>query len=124
MASLGELENLVGFFSYSREDDEDSRGRLSDLRDAIGRELASQLGRSKGQNFSLWQDVNAIAPGKLWEQEIAKAIEESAFFIPIVTPRAIASPYCKSEFESFLAREKALCRNDLVFPILYISVPA
>ena len=124
MASLAELPNLVGFFSYSREDDEDFRGELSAIRAAIGRNLAALLGRSKRQNFRLWQDVEAIAPGKLWETEIANAIEESVFFIPIVTPRAVQSPYCKSEFESFLARERALARNDLVFPILYLPVPA
>jgi formylglycine-generating enzyme required for sulfatase activity len=123
MASLAELPKLVGFFSYSREDDEDFRGELSAIRDAIGRNLAALLGRKKRQDFRLWQDVEAIAPGKLWETEIAKAIEESEFFIPIVTPRAVASPYCKSEFESFLARERALRRNDLVFPILYVPVP-
>src|SRR5262249_25437223 len=32
--------------------------------------------------------------------------------------------YCKFEFKSFLARESALGRDDLVFPILYIGVPA
>ena len=124
MTSLADLPNLVGFFSYSREDDEDFRGQLSAIRDAIGRHLAAQLGRSKRQNFRLWQDKEAIAPGKLWAQQIAKAIEESAFFIPIVTPRAVGSPHCRDEFESFLARERALGRNDLVFPILYIPVPA
>jgi hypothetical protein len=124
MASLAELPNLVGFFAYSREGDEDFRGELSAIRSAIGRNLAALLGRSKRQNFRLWQDVEAIARGKLWETEIAKAIEEAVFFIPIVTPRAVQSPYCKSEFESFLARERAFGRDDLVFPILYIPVPA
>ena len=104
MASLADLPNLKGFFSYSREDDEDFRRELSAMRAAIGRNLAALLGRKKRQDFDLWQDVDAIAPGKMWEREIAKAIEESVFFIPIVTPRAVASPNCRSEFESFLAR--------------------
>jgi formylglycine-generating enzyme required for sulfatase activity len=60
----------------------------------------------------------------MWESEIAKAIEQAVFFIPIVTPRGVASEYCQFEFNSFLARERALGRSDLVFPILYISVPA
>jgi hypothetical protein len=34
------------------------------------------------------------------------------------------SQHCTFEFESFLAREKELGRDDLVFPILYIPVPA
>ncbi|MBV8794269.1 MAG: SUMF1/EgtB/PvdO family nonheme iron enzyme [Hyphomicrobiales bacterium] len=124
MASLAELPNLAGFFSYSREDDEDFRGELSVIRASIGRNLAALLGRKKRYDFDLWQDVEAIAPGKLWEMEITKAIEASVFFIPIVTPRAVQSHYCRDEFEAFLAREKALGRNDLVFPILYMPVPA
>ncbi len=52
------------------------------------------------------------------------AVEQSVFFIPIVTPRAVNSNYCKFEFEAFLARERALGRADLVFPILYVPVPA
>src|SRR5215475_1020555 len=123
MSSLAELPQLVGFFSYSREDDEAFKGTLSALRDGIQRELSAQLGRSK-RTFRLWQDQEAIAPGKLWESEIKKAIDESFFFIPIVTPRSVGSKYCKFEFESFLAREKEIGRSDLVFPILYISVPA
>jgi tetratricopeptide (TPR) repeat protein len=121
MSSLADLPELVGFFSYSRDDDEAFQGTLSTLRDAIQRELAAQLGRSK-RTFRLWQDQVAIATGKLWESEIKKAVEESVFFIPIITPRAVNSKYCKFEFESFLAREQALGRDDLIFPILYIPV--
>jgi hypothetical protein len=123
MASLARLPELVGFFSYSREDDEAFRGSLSALRDAIQRELGAQLGRTK-RNFRLWQDQEAIAPGKDWQAEITRAVEQSAFFIPIVTPRAVSSDYCQFEFSSFVARERALGRSDLVFPILYISVSA
>jgi formylglycine-generating enzyme required for sulfatase activity len=123
MSSLAELPEVVGFSSYSREDDEDFRGSLSALRDAIARELRAQLGRTK-RNFRLWQDQDAIAPGKDWESAIKTAVGQAVFFIPIVTPRAVTSEYCKIEFDSFLARERGLGRADLVFPILYISVPA
>ena len=123
MASLTDLPELIGFFSYSRDDDDDSHGTLSELRDRIQRELRGQLGRSRG-NFRLWQDKEAIAPGKLWEREIKTAIEQSAFFVPIVTPTAVKSQFCKHEFDAFLARERALGRDDLVFPIYYIRVPA
>ena len=123
MASLAQLPELVGFFSYSREDDEAFKGSLSALRDAIQGDLGAQLGRTR-RNFRLWQDQEAIAPGEMWESQIAKAVEEAVFFIPIVTPRTVTSRYCKLEFESFLARERALGRDDLVFPIHYIQVPA
>jgi len=123
MASLTDLPELVGFFSYSREDDEGSHGALSALRQRIQHELRGQLGRSF-KNFRLWQDKEAITSGTLWESEIKNAVAQSAFFIPIITPTVVASPYCRFELESFLAREAALGRDDLVFPILYIDVPA
>jgi hypothetical protein len=51
------------------------------------------------------------------------SIGQSAFFIPIVTPSALGSEHCKYEFDAFLKRESALCRDNLVFPILYVRVP-
>ena len=85
--------------------------------------MGAQLGRNR-RNFRVWQDREAIAPGKQWETAIKAAVEQSAFFIPIVTPRALNSDYCHTEFEAFLERERAFGRSDLVFPILYITVPA
>src|SRR5215510_16620437 len=123
MSSLAELPALVGFFSYSREDDEGSGRKLSKLRERIQEELRGQLGRTK-RDFRLWQDKVSIPHGELWEDTIKKGISESVFFIPIITPTAVKSPFCKFEFETFLAREKELDRNNLIFPILYVQVPA
>jgi hypothetical protein len=123
MSSLADASDLVGFFSYSREDDTGSGGKLSKLRERIQEELRGQLGRTK-RDFRLWQDKTAIAHGELWEDRIKTAIAESVFFIPIITPTAVRSYHCKFEFDSFLAREKELGRSNLVFPILYIPIPA
>ena len=46
MASLADLPEVIGFFSYTREDDEAYKGRLSWLREAIQQEPAAQLGRA------------------------------------------------------------------------------
>jgi hypothetical protein len=62
-------------------------------------------------------------PSQFWESEINTAVAQSVFFIPIITPTSVRGPFCQFEFESFLAREQALGRNDLVFPIRYIRVP-
>src|SRR5260221_7476555 len=80
VAMSAELPELVGFFSYSRKDDEYSNGILSRLRASIHDELRLQLGR----DIRLWQDTAAIPHGTLWEEEIRRAIAESTFFIPIV----------------------------------------
>jgi formylglycine-generating enzyme required for sulfatase activity len=122
MSSLTDLPELVGFFSYSREDDEGSHGALSALRERIQHELRAQLGRSF-KSFRLWQDKEAIPSGSMWESEIKNAVGQAVFFIPIITPTVIASPFCKFELDAFLAREAELARDDLVFPILYIDVP-
>ena len=118
MSSLADLPELVGFFSYSRRDDEHSQGSLSRLRARIFSELRLQLGR----DFRLWQDTAAIPDGALWEDEIRRAISGAVFFIPIVTPSAVHSEHCRFEFDAFLRREAELGRSDLVFPVLYVTV--
>ena len=123
MTSLNDRPELVGFFSYSREDDQDSEGALTILRRRIQNELAGQLGRPRHM-LRIWQDVEAIAAGTLWHSQIENAVAEAVFFIPIVSPRALNSTYCKEEFQKFLEREKALGRSDLVFPVVYIEVNA
>jgi hypothetical protein len=120
MSSLAELPDLVGFFSYARRDDEHSQGALSRLRAHIFNELRMQLGR----DFRLWQDTAAIPNGALWEEDLKTAISEATFFIPIVTPSSLASEHCRFEFQAFLDREAALGRKNLIFPLLYIRVPA
>jgi hypothetical protein len=47
MSSLAELPELVGFFSYSREDDEAFKGTLSALRDGIQRTPTSTKNATK-----------------------------------------------------------------------------
>src|SRR5262245_28336738 len=102
MSSLADLQTeLLGFFSYSRQDDADSKGALTALRESIQAELRGQLGRLPS-NFRLFQDRQAIAPGTLWESEINNAVSRAVFFIPIVTPTAVASSQCQFEFKAFL----------------------
>ena len=123
MSQLTDLSEIIGFFSYSRDDDRDSEGGLSTLRRRIQNELRGQLGRSE-KTLRLWQDAEAIPPGTLWESEIEGAVRQSVFFIPIVTPRVINSEYCQVEFQRFLDRETALGRADLVCSFRTPAVPA
>ena len=81
LPALTDLPELVGFFSYSRDDDRDSEGGLTLLRRRIQSELRGQLGRSE-KTLRLFQDAEAIPPGTLWEGEISGAIEQSAFLFP------------------------------------------
>jgi hypothetical protein len=123
MPSLAESRTLAGFFGYSRQDDKDSRGNLTSLRERIRQELRGQLGHDDA-NFKLFQDVVPIPNGARWEKTIRDSIAESVFVIPIMTPTAINSSQCKREFDMFLARERELRRDNLIFPILYIPIQA
>lgn len=115
-----ERDELVGFFSYSPKDDQLSDGALSSLRARIHNELEIQIGR----DFRLWQDKQTIPQGVNWERDLRRAVTESDFFILIVTPFALSSASCNAEYRSFLAREASLGRHDLIFPLLYVDVPA
>ncbi len=108
----------AGFWSYSTSDDESSRGRLSQLRALLAGELQQQLGRAK---VNIFQDVEAIPPGRDWARQIDEAIEASSFLIPIVTPAFLQSEWCCKEVEMFRRREERLGAGGLIFPIHYID---
>jgi len=117
----------VGFWSYSRRDDELSRGRLSQLRSLLLAEIQTQYGRD---GIQLFQDVSAIPHGADWERITTGAIDESTFFIPIVTPFYMQSRWCARETKMFQTREEAIfeAHPDLsrdrrrIFPLLWIDV--
>jgi hypothetical protein len=74
----------TGFWSYTSSDDTVSRGRLSQLRRQLADALQLRIGRTP--QVHIFQDVAAIPHGADWLKEIHKALADSSFFIPIVTP--------------------------------------
>lgn len=110
----------IGFWSYTSSDDTSSGGRLSQLRRLLADELQLRIGRR--QAVRLWQDVGAIPHGSDWLRQIHKALDESSFLIPIVTPAFLESDMCGEEVMRFRERERELGRDDLIFPIRYIDV--
>ena len=108
----------VGFWSYTRHDDVNSDGELSQLRVIVGKAIALQLGK----DVTLWQDISAIPYGADWSETIDHTLEKTTFFMPIVTPRYLNSANCRDEYAAFRHRMANLGRNDLVFPIHYVGV--
>jgi CHASE2 domain-containing sensor protein len=76
--------SLDVFISYSRADSEFVR-KLND-----GLQI---------QNKTTWFDQESIASGVDFQREIYKGIESSNNFLFIISPSAIASPYCADEVE-------------------------
>jgi cobaltochelatase CobT len=107
----------VAFFSYVRSDDDHDSGRISELRECLEGEVKMQTGRT----FHIFQDRNDIRWGEQWKERIEDAIFDVTFLIPIVTPSYFQSHACRTEFETFLVREKALGEERLILPIYYVS---
>ncbi|MGH6652635.1 MAG: toll/interleukin-1 receptor domain-containing protein [Sphingopyxis sp.] len=115
----------IGFWSYARQDDSVSGGKLSALRTLLMSELQQQYGRDP---IKIFQDVSAIPPGAEWEHEITASLNKAAFFIPIITPAFLQSEWCCQEVHIFLEREAQLSREysgsslRRIFPIHYIDI--
>jgi formylglycine-generating enzyme required for sulfatase activity len=110
----------IGFWSYTSSDDRNARSHLSQLRRLLAEQLQLVIGRR--QIVSIFQDEVAIPLGATWREQIYKALDESSFLIPIVTPAFLESEWCCREVQHFSEREQRLGRNDLIFPFHYINV--
>jgi hypothetical protein len=107
----------VAFMSYVRSDDDHDSGRISELRQRLEGEIKMQTGRT----FHIFQDRNDISWGQQWKERIEDALLDVTFLIPIVTPSYFQSYACKTEFEIFRVREKALGEDRLILPVYYVS---
>ncbi|NEQ52316.1 MAG: TIR domain-containing protein, partial [Leptolyngbya sp. SIO3F4] len=72
------------FISYSRADSD------------FARKLNNALQRQRKRT---WFDQESIASGADFKQEIYKGIESSNFFLFVLSPRSVTSPYCAYEVE-------------------------
>lgn len=114
----------IGFWSYTRRDDQLARGKLADLRALIVEELEAQL----GEQAPVFKDTISIPHGARWEQMTRKALADSTFFIPILTPNFLMSEWCCREVQLFFEREQQLgaahpelAGRSRMFPIHYID---
>ena len=112
----------VGFWSYSRQDNDNASGGLSRLRAMVSAELKLQLGRAA--QVELFQDTADIHSGAMWEQKIRDQMARSSFLIPILTPDFFQSAWCCKEVEIFQEREAVLGRGSLIFPIAWVATDA
>jgi TIR domain len=113
-------QETAGFWSYVRKDDRGMHGAIRRL----AKHVIEEYGVLTGQDLDLFFDSASLKWGDDWESKIRQALEETTFFIPIITPRYFASEECRNELLSFAAKAEELDRLSLILPIYFVDVPA
>ncbi|GAB2982391.1 hypothetical protein GCM10027097_39200 [Amycolatopsis acidiphila] len=73
--------------------------------------------------MALFLDRDSLDWGDDWTERIARAVNEAAFFIPVLSPRYFRSEACREEFRAFVAKARQLGTTDRVLGIVYIRIP-
>jgi MinD-like ATPase involved in chromosome partitioning or flagellar assembly len=105
------------FLSYSRRDDQQTGGKITQLREALELAASSVV----GEDFVIFQDVDGIEWGQRWQGRLDEALKESQFLIPIITPSYLRSESCRNELEKFLSLEREGQRRSIL-PVYFRSV--
>ena len=110
----------LAFLSYATINDKHDQGKLTEF----CQRLSAEVQVHTGEEFPIFQDQQDIQWGQAWEPRLTESLDQVTFLIPIVTPSFFKSQWCRDELDRFLAREKALKRNDLVLPVYYVECPS
>lgn len=107
----------AGFWSYARQDDDQTNGAIRRLAQDIGTEYSLIT----DEELRLFIDRD-IQWGEEWKRRIDDALRETTFFIPVITPRYFKRQECRRELLQFAGHARSLGRDELLLPIYYIEV--
>jgi hypothetical protein len=106
------------FLSYADQDEEADPWLVQFAKD-LERRVNAKLVNAR---FEIWRDKSNIRPGDKWNQRIEAALQTCDILIVILTPRWIASDFCRNEFRIFEEVEKERAVGDhlasYVVPVL------
>lgn len=109
----------VAFFSYARHDDGATNGLLSRIRLRLETEVRAFAGDDE---LEVFQDTDDLEPGDIWEKKLRDAIDESAFFIPVLTPYYYNRPSCRRELEAWLINYRTPNLRKRILPIDFVPL--
>ncbi|WP_370969231.1 toll/interleukin-1 receptor domain-containing protein [Amycolatopsis sp. cg9] len=113
MSELNE-EWTSGFWSYVRDDDVSTKGKLSEIRE----DLIGMYALETGDQLKIFQDTESIGWGESWENALGYGISRTVFFIPLVTPNYFKSEACRKELLAFYQLCQARGIDGLILPII------
>jgi hypothetical protein len=108
-----------GFWSYAHQDEDQARGRISRL----AQRIRDEFSLITGDDLELFLDRESLAWGDAWRLRIDTALQDTTFFIPVITPRYFKREECRKELMKFATHARSLGAQELLLPILYVSVP-
>lgn len=111
-------QGASGFWSYVHRDNEQTGGKMNRL--AAG--IAAEFSLLTGHDLQLFLDRDSIEWGDIWRERIESALQETTFFIPVITPRYFTSAECRRELMKFAAHARSIGATELLLPILYVDV--
>ncbi|MFJ6987973.1 MULTISPECIES: toll/interleukin-1 receptor domain-containing protein [unclassified Streptomyces] len=116
---MSSYEQVVGFWSYTRRDNEINKGRICELAQLI----ADEYEATTAEKLRIFVDKDNLEWGAEWRARIEAALAGTTFCIPIVTPAFFKSTECRREVLTFSGHAKSLGLEELLLPILYVKVP-
>jgi hypothetical protein len=118
MTYIDQMADIAGFWSYEHDDDEGDGGAILRLADRVMNEYALL----SGESLKLFVDRD-IEWGDEWKRRIDEALQDTTFFIPIITPRYFKSDECRRELIKFRSASEEFGVEQLLLPIYYVEVP-
>ncbi|MDY0985149.1 TIR domain-containing protein [Microbacterium sp. CFBP9023] len=106
------------FWSYAHADNTRENDRILRLADLV----RSEYELLTGTTIEIFTDRSEIAWGDDFRQKLDQALQETSFFIPILTPTYFLREECRKELSQFVRSAKALGLQQLLMSIRYIPV--
>ncbi|MDR6866578.1 hypothetical protein J2Y69_001171 [Microbacterium resistens] len=106
------------FWSYAHADNERENDRILRLVELVRGEYELLTGTT----IKIFTDRSKIAWGDDFRQKLEEALQETSFFIPILTPTYFLRDECRKEMSQFVRSAKALGLQQLLMSIRYIPV--
>ncbi|MEU0561944.1 toll/interleukin-1 receptor domain-containing protein [Dactylosporangium sp. NPDC006015] len=103
------------FCSYRRADDADLFNGV--VRNLV-RDLRSYYKADTGQTLEIFLDRDELRWGDDFESAISQAVQDAAFFMPIITANYFESEWCRKEFYGFYSKAQSLGVAELILPVV------
>lgn len=113
-----EQSAVTMFWSYAHKDDENSKGAVSALLEAIKAEYELQT----GTELNVFSDKGSIDWGNDWRKCIESALLNTVFFVPVLTPTYLKRPACLDELRTAYTfyKENGIERG--IYPIRFVNI--